>query len=76
MSIEERIIDVMQKNIQNSPQINADSRLQEDLHLDSFDILMVITALEDEFNIEIKETDFADLVTVKDIAERIKHASV
>ena len=47
-------------------------RLIDDLGLDSFLIVYFITEIEDCFEIDIPETDFIELVTVKDLCERIQ----
>ncbi|MDD4752754.1 MAG: phosphopantetheine-binding protein [Desulfitobacteriaceae bacterium] len=72
MTLEERIITVLQENLEKRPEIKLTSRLAEDLHVDSLDKMMIIGALEDEFSTTIDEDDFADVLTVNDIVERIK----
>ena len=72
MTLEERIITVVQENLEKRQEIKLTSRLMEDLHVDSLDKMMIIGALEDEFFIAIDEEDFADVLTVNDIVERIK----
>ena len=52
--------------------ITLESRLIEDLKLDSLDLLMILSDLEDEFNITIAEDDFLSVVTVNDIAIKLK----
>lgn len=54
------------------PVITLDSRLLEDLSVDSLDKLMILSALEDEFEIVISEENFAEVVTVNDIVVKLK----
>ena len=72
MNLEDRIIATLKNNLQGAPKINLESRLDEDLMIDSLDKLMIISALEDEFLFVIDEEDFADVVTVNDIAVKIR----
>lgn len=72
MSLEERIIGVVKKNTGKKCEITLESRLIEDLKVDSFDKLMIISGLEDEFSITIDEGDFQSLVKVSDIVDRLK----
>jgi len=46
--------------------------LREDLFVDSIDMSMIIGDLEDEFEITITDDEFADVVTVNDIVEKLK----
>lgn len=59
-----------------SPQdsINLDDKLQEDLGLDSLSMVMLLMEIEDEFEIEIDESDMNpyDLITVADAVDLIK----
>lgn len=52
--------------------ITLESRLREDLFVDSVDMSMIIGDLEDEFEITITDDEFADVVTVNDIVEKLK----
>ena len=52
--------------------ITLESRLREDLFVDSLDMLMIIGDLEDEFEITITDDEFADVVSVNDIVEKLK----
>lgn len=72
MRLEDRIIVSIQSILDKRPMITIDSRLIEDLMVDSLDKLMILSALEDEFSITIAEDDFADVVTIKDIAVKLK----
>jgi acyl carrier protein len=46
--------------------------LREDLYVDSVDMSMIIGDLEDEFEITITDDEFADVVTVNDIVDKLK----
>lgn len=71
MNLQKRVITTLQNNLEERAEISLESRLVEDLMVDSFDKLMIITALEDEFEITIDEEDFQDIVTVQDIVEKL-----
>lgn len=65
--VEERIITGLAKVLNKQPsQIQKESRLIEDLMVDSLDTLDLIFQLEEEFNIEIPEGDL-HFVTVQDV---------
>ena len=49
--------------------ITEDSNLQNDLELNSFDVMNIVVDFEDTFDIEIPDEDVSGLVTVKDIEE-------
>lgn len=67
VSVEERIIIGLAKILNKQPsQIQKESRLIEDLVLDSLDTLDLIFKLEEEFNIEIPEGK-SHFVTVQDV---------
>ena len=52
--------------------ITADSRFVDDLGADSLDIVELIMALEEEFDIEIPDSDAEKVVTVGDVVDYIK----
>jgi len=72
MKIEDRIMMTIQSILDKHPVITLDSRLLEDLMVDSLDKLMILSALEDEFSIAIAEDDFTDVISVKDIVVKLK----
>ena len=53
-------------------QINDDSDFATDLNADSLDIVELIMAFEEEFNIEIRDEDAENLTKVKDVYEYIE----
>jgi acyl carrier protein len=65
--VEERIIAGLAKVLNKQPrQIQKESRLLEDLEIDSLDTLDLIFKLEEEFDIEIPEGELP-FVTVQDV---------
>jgi len=72
MKMEDKIIMTIQSVLDKRPTITLDSRLLEDLLVDSLDKLMILSAMEDEFTIAITEDDFVDVVTVNDIVVKLK----
>ena len=50
----------------------ADSRLNDDLGIDSFFILHFLSEVEDCFHIQIHEMEYENIVTVGDVLDRIR----
>lgn len=73
MNLEERVIATLKDNLEKRPEIRAESRLAEDLMVDSLEKIMIISALEEEFSLAIADEDFADVVTVNDLIVKIKN---
>ncbi|HDS09918.1 MAG TPA: acyl carrier protein [Firmicutes bacterium] len=68
MNFEEKIISIIKNNTEGkNKDVTISTDIRKDLGIDSFDSLMVITALEDEFSIYIPDTDFEGINTVSDI---------
>jgi len=72
MNLEERIISTIQGVLDKRPEIALESRLVEDMNVDSLDLLMILSGLEDEFSITIAEDDFLEVITVNDIAVKLR----
>lgn len=53
--------------------INEDTVFTDDLGADSLDIFQIITALEEEFEIEISNEEIEKMSTVKDAVDYIKN---
>ena len=66
-----RITEILSKYTKE--EITAESTLVNDLGLSSFDIVSIVTAFEDEFDIEISDRDIRKLVSVSDIIEYIEN---
>ena len=52
--------------------ITAETRIAEDLNADSLDVVELLMAIEDEFEIEIPDEDIENMKTVGDVADYIQ----
>lgn len=72
--MEEKIIDLIcEKLNKKKEEIQPTSRLVEDLGADSLDVVELIMAFEDEFNITLEDEDAAKLKTIGDIVTYINN---
>jgi acyl carrier protein len=55
-----------------SEDIKAESKFIDDLGADSLDLVELIMALEDKFDIEISDEDAEKIITVKDALDYIE----
>ena len=53
-------------------EVKEDSKFIEDLGADSLDVVELVMALEEKFDIEIPDTDAEKIVTVKDAMSYIE----
>lgn len=72
MNFEEKIIQIVKENIESEADVKISSKLIEELDVDSMGKIILLNAIEDEFNIEIEDTDFQDIKTVLDIIEKLR----
>lgn len=56
----------------DADEIKMESSISDDLGADSLDIVELIMALEEEFDIEIPDEDAEKIATVSDIVEYIR----
>ena len=56
----------------NETAVTPDASFIDDLGADSLDIVELVMALEEEFDIEIPDTDAEKVVTVQDVVDYIK----
>ena len=52
-------------------EISMSSRFREDLEADSLDIVELVMALEDQFNVEVSDEDAQKIATVEDAVKYI-----
>ena len=55
--------------------ITMDSTFKDDLDADSLDVFQIVTAIEDEFELQISDEDAEKIVTVGDAVEQIQNAT-
>ncbi len=69
----ERVIEIIREElcVDDDVEINGDTKLRQELEMDSLDTMGLISALEDEYNIN-EELNYTNLVTVNDIVDVIK----
>lgn len=69
----ERVIDILSEfTLLEREKIAKDSGLVNDLGLNSLDVINVVVAFEEEFDIEIPDSKIKELVTVGDIVEYLE----
>lgn len=69
----ERVIDILSEfTLLEKEKIAKDSGLVNDLGLNSLDVINVVVAFEEEFDIEIPDSKIKELVTVGDIVEYLE----
>ena len=57
----------------NADDIKEDSKFVEDLDADSLDVVELVMALEEKFDLEIPEKDAEGIATVKDAIDYINN---
>ena len=57
----------------NADEVKEDSRFIEDLGADSLDVVELVMALEEEFDIEIPDEDAEKIATVQDAMNYIEN---
>ncbi|MGL5329508.1 MAG: acyl carrier protein [Peptostreptococcaceae bacterium] len=70
----ERIKEIIaeQLGLDGVDELTLETTLKEDLDADSLDAVEVIMALEDEFGMEIPDTDVENMKTIGDICQYIE----
>ena len=75
MTTTEKLITVFEKVFDGELDLSGltpQSRLKEDLVLNSIGMLYMAMALEDEFDVRFTNDDFAAIHTVADVVERLE----
>ena len=72
MTLEDRVMKIIEENLEEKTEIKADTDLRNELALDSFAMAIIVNALEDEFGITIDDQDFRDINNVVDIVKALK----
>lgn len=72
----EKIIELAKENLSIDGEIIATSSFKEDLEVDSLDLMELVMALEDEFNVEIPSEELQNIKTVQDVADYLTSKGV
>ena len=69
----ERIIDIIKEQLNiDDVEITEDTSFKDDLGVDSLDLLELVMAFEEEYNIELNPEELEGISTVGEIMEFIK----
>ncbi|MCD4818991.1 MAG: acyl carrier protein [Candidatus Cloacimonetes bacterium] len=68
----ELIKKIIVENIDNSIIIENNTNLKKDFNLDSFDVLMIMNAIDDEFSISLEDDDFQEINTPEEIVSLLQ----
>ena len=76
MSIDKKIKQIIAEQLGlNEDEISDSASLLDDLGADSLDIVELVMAMEEEFEMEIPDEDAEKIVTVKDVLDYVKRRS-
>jgi len=76
VSVEEKVIDIVSDQLDTPREdIAQSSSFVDDLKADSLDIVELVMALEDEFDIKIPDEDYDKIKTVGDVISYIDNKS-
>jgi acyl carrier protein len=73
MSVEARVKEIIVEQLGvNENEVTPEAKFVDDLGADSLDLVELVMALEEEYNIEISDEDAEKILTVGDAMEYIK----
>lgn len=73
MAVFEDVRDVVVEQLSvDADAVKLDSKIVEDLGADSLDVVELIMALEDKFDVEIPDSDAEKLLSIKDVVDYIE----
>lgn len=72
----EKLAEIISNYVEVEPEnIKPESRFMEDLGFTSFDFMSMLGELEDEFDIEIDQTEVSDIRTVQEAVDHLEKIS-
>lgn len=72
MTLEERVIKIIEENLEKKAKVEIGTDLRNGLGLDSFAMVIIVNALEDEFGISIEDQHYKGINNVADIVKALK----
>ena len=73
MSIEKRVKEIIVEQLGvNENEVNPEAKFVDDLGADSLDLVELVMALEEEYNIEISDEEAEKILTVADAIDYIQ----
>ena len=76
MSIEQRVKEIIVEQLGvNEGEVKPEAKFVDDLGADSLDLVELVMALEEEYNMEISDEDAEKILSVGDAIEYIKGKS-
>ncbi|NLY20979.1 MAG: acyl carrier protein [Tissierellia bacterium] len=71
--MKERVLEIIAEEFNvEVDDLNKNINFKDDLNADSIELLELVLALEDEFNVEISEDDVMEIATIGDVFEFIE----
>ncbi|NBQ56648.1 MAG: acyl carrier protein [Verrucomicrobia bacterium] len=72
-TVDQKVKDIIVEQLSvNAEQVTPEAKFIEDLGADSLDIVELVMAFEEEFNVEVPDGDAEKLLTVGDVVKYIE----
>jgi len=72
MNTLEKVISIIRKNMSSEVDVQEDTDLRKELDLDSFEALMIMNAIDDEYSISLDEDEFKNVSSPREIVSLLR----